>query len=259
MDDKNYNKELWLNSIGPYMSPLFMTTAQALDFSTKFFALQFSRRRVDSEVLEEEVLEEGDVLCSVEFSLAYGALVLLDRARLHLVRGSRYGLCGRNGVGKSTLMRAISKGQLEGFPSPEDLKTIYVEHDIQGEEALRTPVQYITMAQEEVGVAKATQALKEVGFSDRLLEGLIDQLSGGWMMKLQLVRAMLADADILMLDEPTNHLDTANIEWIEKYLVDSGKTCMIVSHDSQFLNNVCTHIIHYEELKLKVYPGNLDK
>lgn len=81
------------------------------------------------EIDEEDV--DKDELCNCRFSLAYGGKILLNNATLRLVRGRRYGLCGANGVGKSTLMKAIARGQLDGFPSPDQLKTVYVEHDIQ--------------------------------------------------------------------------------------------------------------------------------
>jgi hypothetical protein len=87
--------------------------------------------------------EEGEDLCNCEFSLAYGAKILLNNAKLRLKRGKRYGLCGPNGAGKSTLMRAIANGQVEGFPPPTELKTVYVEHDIDATTAELTPLEFI--------------------------------------------------------------------------------------------------------------------
>eukprot|EP00983_Pelagomonas_calceolata_P132090 1161835-Pelagomonas_calceolata.AAC.8 len=82
----------------------------------------------------------------------------------------------------------------------------------------------------------------------------------GWKMKLALARAMLLHADILLLDEPTNHLDTTNVAWLVNYLrTQPGITAMIVSHDSAFLDHVCTDIFHYESRKLKRYRGNLSE
>lgn len=79
-------------------------------------------------------------------------------------------------------------------------------------------------------------------------------------MKLELARAMLMDADILLLDEPTNHLDVANVAWLTKYLTSlKNVTSIVVSHDSGFLDDVCSHIIHYEYRKLKTYKGNLSE
>ena len=80
-------------------------------------------------------------------------------------------------------------------------------------------------------------------------------------MKLALARAMLMNADIMLLDEPTNHLDVTNVRWIVDYLVGlKDVTSVVVSHDSGFLDNVCSSIIHYEDnFKLKKYLGNLSK
>lgn len=86
-------------------------------------------------VLWSALQEEGEELCNCEFSLAYGAKILLNNATMRLIRGNRYGLCGPNGVGKSTLMRAIANGQVDGFPPADELRTVYVEHDIQVREA----------------------------------------------------------------------------------------------------------------------------
>lgn len=81
--------------------------------------------------------------------------------------------------------------------------------------------------------------------------------AGGWKMKLALARAILLEAGLLLLDEPTNHMDTANVLWLERYLLSCGTTLITVSHDSGFLDNVCTGIIHYENKKLAKYRGNL--
>ena len=104
------------------------------------------------------------------------------------------------------------------------------------------------------------EALEKVGFHDERQAQAVGTLSGGWKMKLELGRAMLMKADILLLDEPTNHLDVENIKWLEDYLNSQSQvTSMIVSHDSGFLDNVCTYIIHYETRKLVFYKGNLSK
>lgn len=76
-------------------------------------------------------------------------------------------------------------------------------------------------------------------------------------MKLALARAMLLEAGLLLLDEPTNHMDTKNVAWLQDYLLTCGITIITVSHDSGFLDTVCTGIIHYENKKLVKYKGNL--
>ncbi len=104
------------------------------------------------------------------------------------------------------------------------------------------------------------EGLAKVGFDVGRREQAVGTLSGGWKMKLELGRAMLMKADILLLDEPTNHLDVDNVKWLEEYLNSQTQiTSLIVSHDSGFLDNVCTYIINYESRKLVFYKGNLSK
>ncbi|KAK0183780.1 hypothetical protein F5146DRAFT_1079629, partial [Armillaria mellea] len=168
--------------------------------------------------------------------------ILLNTATLRLKRGHRYGLCGKNGTGKSTLMRAITNGQVEGFPSPDEVRTFYVEHDIDGSEEDTSVLQFILSDKRILATeADVIETLASVGFSDERQAQAIGSLSGGWKMKLALARAMLFRADILLLDEPTNHLDVVNVAWLENYLTNL-KTCtsIIVSHDSSFLNNTIT-------------------
>lgn len=177
----------------------------------------------DEEVHEDE--EEGEDLCNCQFSLAYGAKILLNTANLRLKRGHRYGLCGKNGTGKSTLMRAITNGQVEGFPSPDEVRTFYVEHDIDGSEEETSVLEFIVTDKRILAnEAEIKEALTTVGFDEPRQAQPIGSLSGGWKMKLALARAMLFKADILLLDEPTNHLDVVNIAWLENYLTGL-KTC----------------------------------
>ncbi|GAA26081.1 K7_Hef3bp, partial [Saccharomyces cerevisiae Kyokai no. 7] len=173
-------------------------------------------------------------------------------------RGRRYGLCGPNGAGKSTLMRSIANGQVDGFPTQDECRTVYVEHDIDNTHSDMSVLDFVYSG--NVGTKDViTSKLKEFGFSDEMIEMPIASLSGGWKMKLALARAVLKDADILLLDEPTNHLDTVNVEWLVNYLNTCGITSVIVSHDSGFLDKVCQYIIHYEGLKLRKYKGNLSE
>lgn len=219
------------------------------------------RHLFEAELDDGNKEDDGAIeIVNADFSLAYGTRMLLNKTKLRLLKGHRYGLCGRNGAGKSTLMRAISKGQLEGFPTADELKTCFVEHKLQGSEADMDLVSFIASDPELVNVAREDiqRALLDVGFPDERLAQNVGSLSGGWKMKLELARAMLMNADVLLLDEPTNHLDVANVKWLEEYLVKNTEiTSLIVSHDSGFLDAVCTDIIHYENKKLAYYKGNL--
>ena len=197
-----------------------------------------------------------------EFSLGYGGMLLLSHTNLRLLKGHRYGLCGRNGCGKSTLMRSIANEKLEGFPPQSVLKTCFVEHN-QGEDADISILDYVSKDPDiaKEGKKRISEVLAEVGFNagpEGRQSHKVGSLSGGWKMKLALARAMLMRADVFLLDEPTNHLDVANVKWLEEYLQTHKEiTSLIVSHDSAFLDAVCTDIYHYEGKKLAHYRGNL--
>merc|ERR1711977_24693 len=205
--------------------------------------------------------EEGEDLCNCQFNLAYGAKILLNQTHLRLKRGQRYGLLGPNGSGKSTLMRAINNEQVEGFPKKDEVKTVFVEHDLDAADTELTVIGWTMMKLEQVGITTSREEIEkqllDFGFLESQYDGPITSLSGGWKMKLALARAVFESPDILLLDEPTNHLDVKNVKWLEDYLINSPCTSIIVSHDTGFLNNVCQHIINYERFKLKRYRGNV--
>lgn len=203
---------------------------------------------------------EGEQLCNIQFSLAYGGLLLLNHTTLRLHRGHRYGIVATNGSGKSTLLKAMRDGKVEGYPSQDVLRTIMVEHSLQGEDASIPILPFVMHSKGIEGKPEAdvAQALRDVGFDDERQTHPVGSLSGGWKMKLELARAMLVGADILLLDEPTNHLDVGSVAWLENYLVSNNNiTVLTVSHDSSFLDNICTDIMHYENKKIKYYKGNL--
>jgi elongation factor 3 len=216
---------------------------------------------IEDEPEAEADEEEGEDLCNCTFNLAYGAKILLNQTTLRLKRGQRYGLLGPNGSGKSTLMRAINNEQVEGFPKQSEVKTVFVEHDLDAADTELTVVGWTEMKLRSVGIQTPVEDIKakllEFGFLESQMDGPITSLSGGWKMKLALARAVFENPDILLLDEPTNHLDVKNVAWLENYLINSPCTSIIVSHDSKFLNNVIQHVIHYERFKLRRYRGNL--
>lgn len=258
IDEKDNDSTSWTENTLPYI------TAIVGDSDAKPIAEALRKRAspgaVD-EVESEEDDEEGEDLCNCTFNLAYGAKILLNQTTLRLKRGQRYGLLGPNGSGKSTLMRAINNEQVEGFPKKTEVKTVFVEHDLDSADTEQTVIGWTQKKLQEVGITTEKPAIEakllEFGFLQGQFEGPITSLSGGWKMKLALARAVFEDPDILLLDEPTNHLDVKNVQWLEKYLIESPCTSIIVSHDSKFLNNVLQHVIHYERFKLRRYRGNL--
>jgi elongation factor 3 len=258
IDEKDADSFSWTSNIKPYIAAIIgESEAQTVVDSL--------RRRAspgaEAEDAEEADDEEGEDLCNCTFNLAYGAKILLNQTHLRLKRGQRYGLCGPNGSGKSTLMRAINNEQVEGFPKKSEVKTVFVEHDLDSEDTEMTTIDWTMKKLKEVGIetsqADVEKQLGDFGFTEDMTKNLITALSGGWKMKLALARAVFENPDILLLDEPTNHLDVKNVKWLEDYLMSSPCTSIIVSHDTGFLNNVCQNIINYERFKLKRYRGNL--
>ena len=228
--------------------------------------------RVEAEkmlVIPEEEDEDDDAeeLCNCTFTLAYGTKILLHNTKMKLKRGKRYGLLGPNDCGKTTLMRSIANNQVEGFPDVEHVRTVFVEADIQGEQSHLSCVEYVCADPkiQAYGIPKdeVRKVLNSVGFTEdgkAKPDHAVSTLSGGWRMKLALARAMLQKADILLLDEPTNHLDVINVAWVKKYLNSlTDVTSIIVSHDSGLLNDCCTNILAFDNLKLLTYKGNLDE
>ncbi|KAI0399721.1 ABC transporter [Xylaria palmicola] len=258
VDEKEIESAIWTAAVKPFVTVLVgEADAQAV--------VDALRKRaspgIEEDAAEEAEDDDGEDLCNCTFSLAYGAKILLNQTHLRLKRGRRYGLCGPNGSGKSTLMRAINNEQVEGFPKQSEVKTVFVEHDLDSADTEMTTIDWTMKKLAEAGVDSSKEEvearLNEFGFTPMMIAGDITALSGGWKMKLALCRAVFEAPDILLLDEPTNHLDVKNVKWLEDYLMNSPCTSIIVSHDSGFLDNVTQYIIHYERYKLKKYKGNL--
>ena len=232
----------------------------------KAAALLDVKKRVTIEEDEEEE-DDAELLCDCQFTLAYGTNVLLNNTKMKLKRGFRYGLLGANDCGKTTLMRAISNGQVEGFPDPSEVRTVFVEADILGElshlNVTDYVVDYLRLKGFDTTREQVQEKLISVGFAatsghGTAVEDAVSTLSGGWRMKLAIARAMLQNADILLMDEPTNHLDVMNVAWVKTYLLNlKDVTSILVSHDSGLLTDVCTHIMEFRSLKLHVFKGNL--
>ena len=260
IDEKDSDSTSWTENTLPYINAVVgekdsRDTADALRKRASPGAAEEAEEDADDEI--------GEDLCNCQFNLAYGAKILLNQTHLRLKRGQRYGLLGPNGSGKSTLMRAINNEQVEGFPKKDEVKTVFVEHDLDSADTEQTVIGWTMKKLSDVGITTGQPdveaKLTEFGFFKEQFEGPITALSGGWKMKLALARAVFEDPDILLLDEPTNHLDVKNVKWLEEYLINSPCTSIIVSHDSKFLNNVIQHVIHYERYKLHRYRGNLEQ
>merc|ERR1711937_718472 len=230
---------------------------------------------------EDEDDDDGVDLYKGSFSLAYGTLTLLRDTKMRLKRNKFYGLLGPNQCGKTTLMRAIAKEQLEGFPKRDELRSIFVEHEIEEEEvdvqddgfpifSVDKPGWWWVMhtcndiykIENPVDENTVKELMKSIGFGypggpDRAanLDNPVTSYSGGWKMKMQLCAAQLMNADVLMLDEPTGHLDVDNIKWLEDWLESFPGSIICTSHFTSFLDKMCTHIVDFQDRKLKTFKG----
>jgi elongation factor 3 len=261
IDEQDAELTSWVTQLTPYIAVL------AGEENAKGLADSLRKKASPNVVEDEEELpdeEEGEDLCNCTFNLAYGAKILLNQTHLRLKRGVRYGILGPNGSGKTTLMRAINNEQVEGFPKQNEVKTVYVEHDLDSSDTELTVVDWTMMKLRSANIDQPQKEVEvkllEFGFSDEMMNSPITSLSGGWKMKLALARAVFEKPDILLLDEPTNHLDVKNVAWLESYLVNSPCTSLIISHDVRFLDKVIQNVIHYEtNFKLKRYRGNVSE
>ncbi|KAF8973154.1 hypothetical protein BDZ97DRAFT_1779739 [Flammula alnicola] len=226
----------WNRCVGLYMSVWLNDEKKSSAFTEAVLAHYLAIDQSKYAVAKSHDDSEGELLCDTLFSLAYGALLLLSHTTLRLIRGRRYG---------------IWEPTVENFPPQDKLRCVMVEHSLQGEDGSLTIIDFIAADPALKGVprSKIRDQLIEVGFDDARQADTV----GGSNLQGHALQA-----DLLLLDEPTNHLDRNSVAWLEAYLKSQKNvTCLIVSHDSGFLDNVTTDIIHYESKKLVYYPGNL--
>merc|ERR1711865_922838 len=243
------------------------------------------RSKMEVSLSPEEEMEDEDLdgvdLYKGHFSLAYGTLTLLRDAKMHLKQNRFYGLLGPNQCGKTTLMRAIVGEKLEGFPKQDELKSVFVEHEIEEEEvgvqddgfpilSVDKPGWWWVMhtcndlykLEVPVTEEQVKNVMIETGFGypggpevPAHLDNPVTTYSGGWKMKMQLCAAKLVNADVLMLDEPTGHLDVNNILWLEDWLESFPGSIICTSHFTSFLDKMCTHMIDFQDRKLRTFKG----
>lgn len=259
-----YDSAVWQKSVATTLVQLAGLSADTAKELVEKIRVMAEASKVVKE--EEEADDDAEVLCDLPFGLAYGNKVLMRKTKLKLLRGHKYGLLGQNDCGKTSLLQALADYKIDGFPSADVCRTVFVATDIKTELADLTVLDYMfndpLLQGCGVNREEMEKVLNSVGFrpgSPANCTQQVGTLSGGWRMKLALSRAMLLKADILLLDEPTNHLDAYNLKWVESYLQGlKDVTCIMVSHDSGLLTRVCNQIIEIDQMKLNYFKGNLD-
>ncbi|MCU0977472.1 MAG: ATP-binding cassette domain-containing protein, partial [Steroidobacteraceae bacterium] len=217
-------------------------------------------------------------------TLARGSRALVEEADLQLHDGWRVGLVGANGSGKSSLF-ALLRGELAtergecrvpaawriasvaqetpALPQPAieyvldgDVELRRVEHALAAAHADRDGLRIGELHAELESLdgyaarARAAALLAGLGFAAADLERPVAEFSGGWRMRLNLARALVARADLALLDEPTNHLDLDAIVWLERWLATYPGTLVVISHDREFLDGFTTHTLHLDQRRL---------
>ncbi|MCB1832137.1 MAG: ABC-F family ATP-binding cassette domain-containing protein [Geminicoccaceae bacterium] len=224
-----------------------------------------------------------------DLTLRIAGRPLLEGANLHVAMGQRVGFVGRNGTGKTSLLRLI-EGRLQADQGALRLRPAArlgaVAQDAPG--GGRSPLEAVLAADRErqglldelarepaperiaeietrlleiradAAPARAARILKGLGFDDEAQGRPLSTFSGGWRMRVALASVLFVEPDLLLLDEPTNHLDLEATMWLEQHLRTYPRTLFMVSHDRELLNSVPDRIVHLEGGKLKAYAGGYD-
>jgi ATP-binding cassette subfamily F protein 3 len=223
-------------------------------------------------------------------TLRRGTKVVMQGANVTLQPGEKVGLIGRNGAGKSSLFSLLTNrlqadnGDVEipprwrvgevaqEMPETEDGATDFV---LQGDQPLMAAeaelaaaeasgdgnaMAHAHLALDEAGAfdarARAQALLLGLGFKNEQLDAPVNSFSGGWRMRLQLARALMCPAELMLLDEPTNHLDLDALVWLEAWLKRFDGLMLVISHDREFLDAITKVTVHLDDQTLTRYGGN---
>ncbi|MDR3456529.1 MAG: ABC-F family ATP-binding cassette domain-containing protein [Verrucomicrobiae bacterium] len=196
-------------------------------------------------------------------SKSFGGRELFDDVSLNIMAGDRIAITGPNGAGKSTLIKIILGKEEPDAGSVTFIRGTRVGYLPQeSEPAGNETVLEIAVPHEHEHdgqfVAKAKQILNSLGFKLTDYDRPAREMSGGWIMRAHLARLLAEEPDLLMLDEPTNHLDLETLIWFQDYLKYYPGAILMISHDREFLNNLCTHIAELRASRIMRYTGNYD-
>lgn len=222
------------------------------------------------------------------FSITFHGVELLTDTKLELNCGRRYGLLGLNGCGKSTMLETIGNRDI---PIPPHIDIFHLKNEMEASD--KTALECVMEVDEErtrleaeaaeltklgdegsdrlmdvferledldadKAETRAAEILSGLGFTPSMQIKKTKDFSGGWRMRIALARALFVKPTLLLLDEPTNHLDLDACVWLEEELKNYKRILVMISHSQDFLNGVCTNIIHMHKGKLVYYGGNYD-
>jgi len=226
-----------------------------------------------------------------QIELRRGTKLLFENATLQAHAGQRMGVIGVNGSGKSSLFSLVlgsleaDSGELQLNPkdviahvaqeSPHSGKSAldFVQDGDHGLRQLQASINELEALNDHddrlhglyeqmdnidgfTAETRAARLLHGLGFEADVVHKPVNEFSGGWRMRLNLAQALMCRSDILLLDEPTNHLDLPTIVWLERWLKSYTGILLLISHDRDFLDGLCTHVAHIEQETIKTYTGN---
>lgn len=236
------------------------------------------------------------MISTSKLTIRFGSQPLFEDVNVKFTPGNCYGLIGANGAGKSTFLKMlsgeieptsgevhVSKGQRIGvlkqnhfefdeytvmdtvimghkklYSIMKEKEELYAKPDFNDEDGIKVSELEAEFAELDGWQAESMAAslLNDLGINNDLHYSLMSELAGSEKVRVLLAQALFGNPDILLLDEPTNHLDINTIKWLEEFLIEFPNTVIVVSHDRNFLDNVCTHIADIDFGKIQLYPGN---
>jgi len=258
-----YRKELdWMRRM-----PQARTTKSKARIEAFYKLQEKAGKHLDTDNLNLQISETrigGKILEMHNVSKSYGDFIAVDDFTYTFKKGERIGVCGKNGVGKTTFINLINgslrqdKGKIsvgqtivfgcfsqEPFQLKEDKRVL---------DAVKDVAEYIKLDKMELS---ASQFLNHFGFSHSVQYNNVSTLSGGERRRLQLLMVLMKNPNFLILDEPTNDLDIQTLNALEDFLNDFKGCLLIISHDRYFLDNLTDHLFVFEgKGKIKDFPGN---
>jgi ATPase subunit of ABC transporter with duplicated ATPase domains len=236
------------------------------------------------------------MITTSNLTIRFGSTPLFEDVNVKFVPGNCYGLIGANGAGKSTFLKILSgeleptsgevhiskgeriavlkqnhfefdeftvldtviMGHSELYNVRKEKDELYAKPDFNDKDGIKVAELETKFADLNGWQSESLAAslLSDLGIPDELHDSLMKELSGSEKVRVLLAQALFDNPDILLLDEPTNHLDLKTIKWLEEFLIDFKNTVIVVSHDRNFLDKVCTHIADIDFGQIKLYPGN---